>query len=633
MNFLAWEGTQILWALGIFVAAIVGTLLPLAIQRHFSNTTDRLLAICSAFTGGVCSAVAFYLCQEGTRQLEGFWGLSKANKLGPCASIISYLTMYSIDFFGKYIEPQGRYVEIECNSEYLYKAPYEELQGVRALQTPLLGLRGGNSDPVVRATSPGHGWGNLGEHRGTAKAQANAKHYCWNHRKHHHSCRSISLGAPYLFSKSLNVQRKPVEVVRRRSSSVHRVAGHPSVEPESLEFNLTSTDNASGQLRLRTVRTSQPFRPACRSDTAESSPSYAEHDKQSSLYNEAAFPPKRLRFTEDTLSMGTEETERLQFPESCCESDEELCLEECSEQQLDCSHPLGLHPVQLFKAASTSLTRVFRGSDVRKPDESKPLSLVPLRVCCTPHEQLTGGPSKRYSGAADDVYQSFSGTRATLGRQDTSPSYTDSAAADSVSSTMQQPTLDSTTPRSTLDILGDDKKGLARLSCSPTTCLPNCVGVAVDEKQQEAAVGCAWVALLLFFCFSAHSLIEGVGLGSATEIGTLGTGVALHKTLAGFAVGASLLEARLSRSKTFCASITFALMTPIGTLLGSVISSFDSKQAYRGFCTAVAGGTFFYIALAELIPKAFKRNQNRLMKLIALLTGSCLVITSEFLLP
>lgn len=85
---------QLRWTVGVFFAAVVGTLLPFAIHRHFSKTADRLLAVSSAFTGGVCSSVAFFLCQEGTQQLQLFWGARIAAKLGPSTSILSYLAIY-----------------------------------------------------------------------------------------------------------------------------------------------------------------------------------------------------------------------------------------------------------------------------------------------------------------------------------------------------------------------------------------------------------------------------------------------------------------------------------------------------------------------------------------------------------
>lgn len=39
-----------------------------------------------------------------------------------------------------------------------------------------------------------------------------------------------------------------------------------------------------------------------------------------------------------------------------------------------------------------------------------------------------------------------------------------------------------------------------------------------------------------------HIYRVGIGLGSTKEIGALGTGIALHKTLAGFAVGELVLK-------------------------------------------------------------------------------------------
>lgn len=46
-----------------------------------------------------------------------------------------------------------------------------------------------------------------------------------------------------------------------------------------------------------------------------------------------------------------------------------------------------------------------------------------------------------------------------------------------------------------------------------------------------------------------------------------------------------------------------------GALFGEVASSYDSNQMFTGVFTAMAGGTFIFISLNELIPKAFKKRQ------------------------
>lgn len=75
------------------------------------------------------------------------------------------------------------------------------------------------------------------------------------------------------------------------------------------------------------------------------------------------------------------------------------------------------------------------------------------------------------------------------------------------------------------------------------------------------------------------------------------------------------------------AVVVFSLMTPIGNhsliyfdhpaspfflsgaILGLFASAYDSGQAFTGMFTSTAGGTFMFISLNELIPKAFNRKQ------------------------
>lgn len=46
-----------------------------------------------------------------------------------------------------------------------------------------------------------------------------------------------------------------------------------------------------------------------------------------------------------------------------------------------------------------------------------------------------------------------------------------------------------------------------------------------------------------------------------------------------------------------------------GALLGGIASSLDTHQSITGMFTSTAGGTFLFIALNELLPKAFKKQE------------------------
>lgn len=135
---------------------------------------------------------------------------------------------------------------------------------------------------------------------------------------------------------------------------------------------------------------------------------------------------------------------------------------------------------------------------------------------------------------------------------------------------------------------------------------------------------------LLAICFSVHSLVEGLGLGAAIAqgaAGPLGLGIVLHKGIAGFSVGASLLEVELSLKNYITAIISFALMTPIGVLVSTLIKG----EAVRGILSAATAGTFLFIGTSELLPKAFETPQLLLPKVIMLFLGIFVTLAAEFM--
>lgn len=136
-------------------------------------------------------------------------------------------------------------------------------------------------------------------------------------------------------------------------------------------------------------------------------------------------------------------------------------------------------------------------------------------------------------------------------------------------------------------------------------------------------------AFALVVAVSFHAVIEGMGMGSTCNRKTLLStfiGIAIHKGLEGFAVGASLFEASTRR---FVISATIVcLATPLGVLLGFLLTLGNMETGLMGIVLgALAVGTFSQVAMMEFLPRTFANPMDYLWKSVALLAGFGIMCT------
>jgi len=65
-------------------------------------------------------------------------------------------------------------------------------------------------------------------------------------------------------------------------------------------------------------------------------------------------------------------------------------------------------------------------------------------------------------------------------------------------------------------------------------------------------------------------------------------------------------------------------MTPVGMLVGMAISGGEEDTAVAGFCTALAAGSFLYVAIVEVLVPSINHQlqpKERLCKLATLAGG------------
>lgn len=130
------------------------------------------------------------------------------------------------------------------------------------------------------------------------------------------------------------------------------------------------------------------------------------------------------------------------------------------------------------------------------------------------------------------------------------------------------------------------------------------------------------LALVVLLALSFHSIMEGMGIGaSSREAWDILIAVLAHKSLAAFALVLEFLHHNVSPRQMLASVATFSLMTPIGIFLGSMLVDATHETPASGVCSALAGGTFLYVAIMEIIPQELQDPCHLVPKLSALLAG------------
>ena len=131
-------------------------------------------------------------------------------------------------------------------------------------------------------------------------------------------------------------------------------------------------------------------------------------------------------------------------------------------------------------------------------------------------------------------------------------------------------------------------------------------------------------AMLMGVALCFHSLLEGAALGAQETItNSLHIFIAIvsHKGLAAYALGSSLVESRVNMEKFWKVIVPFTLASPAGILLGFLLSEL-AKGMGAAAASALASGTFLFVAFMEVIPRELElEDYNVFLKLAALLAG------------
>jgi zinc transporter 1/2/3 len=155
--------------------------------------------------------------------------------------------------------------------------------------------------------------------------------------------------------------------------------------------------------------------------------------------------------------------------------------------------------------------------------------------------------------------------------------------------------------------------------------------VASSEGEATEVKRGAVYAYILALVLSVHSLIAGTAMGAEqTTTGILVIFIAIiaHKGSAAFALGVSMFRGGVPRERIPRTIAVFSSMTPIGIVLGAVLSAMLSGHAalmFEGVFDALAAGTFIYVAVLDVIGEEFALPGDRLAKFLLASTGAALM--------
>ncbi|KIX10897.1 ZIP family transporter [Dethiosulfatarculus sandiegensis] len=139
--------------------------------------------------------------------------------------------------------------------------------------------------------------------------------------------------------------------------------------------------------------------------------------------------------------------------------------------------------------------------------------------------------------------------------------------------------------------------------------------VVVNQDKQETAKGMSAYTLMLVL--SIHSFVAGAALGvesGAVSSLALLLAILAHKGSAAFALTVALVRARLPRPKTWGMLVLFSVSTPLGVtagILGGLALNQGSARIFEMIFDALAAGTFFYIALSDVLADEFMNAPKR----------------------
>ncbi|XP_037086843.1 filaggrin-2-like [Pollicipes pollicipes] len=149
---------------------------------------------------------------------------------------------------------------------------------------------------------------------------------------------------------------------------------------------------------------------------------------------------------------------------------------------------------------------------------------------------------------------------------------------------------------------------------------------AHDHGLHLVATQHALRAYLTVVALSVHSVFEGFAVAfgvTPREVWVLFAAIMAHKVIVAFCIGEQLLATKRSACFIITNMAIFALATPLGVLLGIVVSQPDNPGSLlaTGILQGLAAGTILYVIFFELLGPEQQKPGSGLLKFFVVLAG------------
>lgn len=99
--------------------------------------------------------------------------------------------------------------------------------------------------------------------------------------------------------------------------------------------------------------------------------------------------------------------------------------------------------------------------------------------------------------------------------------------------------------------------------------------------------------------------------------------VVAHKWAEAFTLGISFAKSNTEKSRFVKLILLFSIFTPAGIASGIIVSGFPGWVEAMFFSLSV--GTFFYVAITEIIIEEFSVSKHKVLKFLLFLLGSFMI--------
>ncbi|XP_029437084.1 zinc transporter ZIP1 [Rhinatrema bivittatum] len=137
-------------------------------------------------------------------------------------------------------------------------------------------------------------------------------------------------------------------------------------------------------------------------------------------------------------------------------------------------------------------------------------------------------------------------------------------------------------------------------------------------------------SFILVFSLSLHSVFEGLAVGlqeTSSKVLEISLALLIHKCIIACSLALKLVQSQLRQTVVVTCILLFAVMSPLGIGLGVALteSSNAVHQLTRSVLEGIATGTFIYITFLEILPHELSSSQQRILKVLLLITGFSVV--------